>query len=182
MTDRKDRRPTVLITGCSYGGLGFALSQAFTNAGYRVFATARDPTKTATLNESDGCEVLSLDVTSKESIDACVTKFRSEISDKGLNILVNNAGVGLTMPLLDTSIGDAKRMFDVNVWGMLAVTQAFAPLLIEAGGVVLNISSVAGAVCMAWQGMYMISALPLSNHDKARIATAWRSFGPVSLG
>ncbi|RYO90884.1 hypothetical protein DL766_009703 [Monosporascus sp. MC13-8B] len=154
MAEKNDRRLTVLVTGCSQGGLGFALSQAFANAGCRVFATARDPTKAASLVGDNVCEILPLDVTSKESIDACVSKVRHETGGKGLDILVNNAGIGLTVPLLDTSIDDAKRMFDVNVWGMLAVTQAFAPLLIEAKGVVLNISSVAGAVCMAWQGAY----------------------------
>ncbi|RYP36917.1 hypothetical protein DL767_003165 [Monosporascus sp. MG133] len=154
MAEKNDRKPTVLITGCSQGGLGFALSQAFANAGCRVFATARDPTKAASLVGDNVCEILPLDVTSKESIDACVSKVRHETGGNGLDILVNNAGIGLTVPLLDTSIDDAKRMFDVNVWGMLAVTQAFAPLLIEAKGVILNISSVAGAVCMAWQGAY----------------------------
>ncbi len=147
------KKRTVLITGCSEGGLGFALCRAFAQEGCHVFATARDPTKAASLEKDGICEVLSLDVTSRQSIDECVARVRQNTGSKGLDVLVNNAGVGLTAPLLDTSIDEARHLFEVNVWGMLAVTQAFAPLLIEAKGSILNISSLAGAVSMAWQGM-----------------------------
>lgn len=71
-----------------------------------------------------------------------------------LDVLVNNAGALFFGPLLDVSIEDSKRLFDSNVWGMLAVSQAFSPLLIEAKGVMVNICSIAGAVRMAWQGMF----------------------------
>jgi NAD(P)-dependent dehydrogenase (short-subunit alcohol dehydrogenase family) len=149
-------RKTVLITGCSEGGLGFALAQAFADAGYHVYATARNPGKAASLTGSSAhVELLQLDVTSAESIAACAADVRQRTSHagrRGLDVLVNNAGVGLIMPLLDTPIQEGRKLYEVNVWGMLAVTQAFAPLLLDAKGVVLNISSIAGAVRMAWQG------------------------------
>ncbi|KAI1314093.1 hypothetical protein F5Y03DRAFT_336103 [Xylaria venustula] len=148
------RAPAVLITGCGAGGLGFALCLAFAEAGYFVYATVRDPTKAEVLARLPSCEVIALDVSSKPSIDGCVSKIRQKTQGRGLDVLVNNAGIGLTAPLLDTSIDDARQVFDVNVWGMLAVTQACAPLLIKAKGVILNISSVAGAVRLAWQGVY----------------------------
>lgn len=146
-------RKTVLITGCSPGGLGHALAEAFANEGYFVFATLRDPTK-ASLLARESIKVLPLEVTSQESIDACFNHVQAATEGRGLDVLVNNAGVGYVMPLLDTSVEESKKLFEVNVWGVLSVTQKFAPLVIVAKGTVLNISSLAGAVRMAWQGVF----------------------------
>lgn len=144
---------TVLITGCSEGGLGAALAKAFQEQGYHVFATLRDPTKAGSLAGEHGTniDVLPLDITSKESIDACLETVRKRTCGK-LDILVNNAGFGSTMPLLHASIEDAKAMYDINVWGTLSLVQAFAPLLLESKGVIMNICSIVGAANVAWQG------------------------------
>jgi len=147
-------RKTVLITGCSVGGFGFALAKAFQQAGCHVFATARDPTKVGSLASEAYIEILPLDVTSAESIASCVAQVRKKTDGK-LDVLVNNAGGAIFGPLVHTSIAESKALYDVNVWGVLAVAQAFAPLLVQAKGVMLNISSMAGAVPMAWQGMIM---------------------------
>ncbi|KAI1746387.1 hypothetical protein F4680DRAFT_19764 [Xylaria scruposa] len=152
MTTARDKK-FVLVTGCSEGGLGHALAKAFVAEGCHVFATVRDTAKATSLANDGNVTILPLEVTSPESIKACLTGVR-QATEGRLDILVNNAGVGLVMPLLDTSIDEARRLFDVNVWGMLAVTQAFAPLLLQARGAILNISSIAGAVRMAWQGAY----------------------------
>ncbi len=143
-------KKTVLITGCSEGGLGAALARAFHQQGFHVFATVRNPAKAASL-ASDDIEILPLEVTSKESILQCAETVKAKTGGT-LDVLVNNAGAIFMMPLLDASIEESKNLYDVNVWGMLAVTQAFAPLLIKSKGAVLNISSIAGAVRLAWQG------------------------------
>jgi 1-acylglycerone phosphate reductase len=67
-------------------------------------------------------------------------------------VLVNNAGVELQCPLLDVDIQEARKVYDVNFWGTLAVTQAFAPLLIEAEGVIANQSTIDAALSMVWAG------------------------------
>jgi len=92
-----------------------------------------------------------MDVTDEASIASCAATVAKK-TDGRLDILVNNAGGMFVMPLLDTDLAESKKLFDVNVWGMLAVTQAFAPMLVRSQGVVLNIASIAGAVRMAWQG------------------------------
>ncbi|KAM0279896.1 hypothetical protein ACHAQH_004336 [Verticillium albo-atrum] len=143
----------VLITGCSEGGLGFALAKSFQQSGFRVFATARDPTKAGSLRDLPDVEILALDVTKSESVASCVAEVDSKSGGK-LDLLVNNAGGALFGPLVHARIEDAKALYDVNVWGLLATTQAFVPLIIGAGGVILNISSMAGAVPLAWQGIY----------------------------
>ena len=115
---------TVLITGCSEGGLGAALAIAFHEAGLRVYATARNPAKMEQLT-ARGIETLTLNVQSDSSIAACVGKLSS------LDILVNNAGATFLMPVVDVSIAEAKKTFELNVWSYIAVTQAFMPLLLE---------------------------------------------------
>ncbi|KIW19802.1 hypothetical protein PV08_00377 [Exophiala spinifera] len=129
---------TVLITGCSQNGLGYALAVAFHDAGFRVFATARNPSRMSGLEEL-GIECLRLDVCDETSIRECVARVRSltakpegDLEEGRLDCLVNNAGGGYNMPVSDISIPEAKELFDVNVWSYIGVTQAFLPLLIHA--------------------------------------------------
>lgn len=141
---------TVLITGCSDGGLGAALAIAFHEAGLHVYATARNPSKMTQI-ASLGIETLTLDVQSDSSIAACVSKLSN------LDILVNNAGAGYSMPVSDLSIPEAKKLFDLNVWSYLAVTQAFLPLLLKSKGMVVNQTSCASAVTLPFQSAYNAS-------------------------
>jgi 1-acylglycerone phosphate reductase len=141
---------TVLITGCSDGGLGAALAIAFHKAGLHVYATARNPSKMTQL-VSLGIETFTLDVLSDSSIAACVSK----LSD--LDILANNAGATYTMPVSDLSIPEAKKLFDLNVWSYLAVTQAFLPLLLKSKGMIVNQTSVASVVTIPFQSAYNAS-------------------------
>lgn len=144
---------TVLITGCSEGGLGAALALAFQQQGYHVFATLRNPAKAGSLTGEHGTniDVLPLDTTSKDSISACLEEVKKKTNK--LDVLVNNAGTGVTMPLLHTPIDQAKAIYEVNVWGTLSLVQAFSPLLFESKeGVIMNVCSVVGAATLAWQG------------------------------
>lgn len=166
----KNTKPTVLITGCSDGGLGSALALAFHDAGFHVYATARDGAKMGQLYAvaaaRPGLETLPLDVQSAASIAGCAARVPR------LDVLVNNAGAMMTMPVADVSIPQAKALFDTNVWGVLAVTQAFLPRLLESaarqrgrdgngngggggcGGVVVVNTSVASTVPVPFYGVY----------------------------
>lgn len=162
MASKQPPTRTVLITGCSEGGIGFALAQEFHRRGLRVLATARNLARVQHLRAA-GLEVIQLDVADPDSVRAAAG-FVAELTGGVLDLLVNNAGNGYMMPLLDVDLDEARRLFDVNIWGLLAVTQAFAPLLAEAaarGGNgrrairprVLNIGSVASRVSVPWQGV-----------------------------
>jgi NAD(P)-dependent dehydrogenase (short-subunit alcohol dehydrogenase family) len=132
---------SVLITGCSAGGIGAALAEAFQEKGYHVFATVRNPSKISqTLSSAANVTVLTLDVLSPESIAAAAESVK-RITGGGLDVLVNNSGGGLTLPGLDVPIEEGKKLFDLNFWAPLAMLQAFAPLLIEAKGCLVNNSS-----------------------------------------
>lgn len=146
---------SVLITGCSEGGMGAALAVAFQEAGLRVYATARNPSKMESLGRA-GNKTLTLDVLSTDSITACVAKVPS------LDILINNAGASYSMPVSDLSINDAKQLFDINVWAHLAVTQAFLPLLLKSKGMIVNQTSVVGAAAIPFQSAYNASKAAIS--------------------
>ncbi|KAF6240115.1 hypothetical protein HO173_001725 [Letharia columbiana] len=149
-------KKTVLITGCSTGGIGWAMAKNFHQRGFYVFAVARNPSKTADLAELSDIEILELDVTVPKTIAHCKEIVAKRTGGR-LDVLVNNAGVEFNSPLLDTDVAEAKRLYDVNVWGPLAMVQAFAPLLIEAKGVVFNQSSIDGALNMVWAGIFASS-------------------------
>lgn len=143
-------KKNALITGCSDGGLGAALAVAFHEAGLHVYATARNPDKMKNL-KAKGIETMSLDVMDEASISAAVK------SISHLDILVNNAGAVYSAPFTDVSISEAKKLFDLNVWSYLAVTQAFLPLLLESKGTIVNNTSIAGVVVVPWQSAYNAS-------------------------
>ncbi|KAF3392270.1 hypothetical protein EIK77_004303 [Talaromyces pinophilus] len=148
------QKKTVLITGCSQGGIGASLVRAFHARGYHVFATLRNKSKADPFFlQSDDISVVDLEISSSESIKACADYVAQRTGGR-LDVLVNNAGMGLCGPLLDTDIDEAKKVYDLNVWGVLAMTQAFASMLVKAKGVVLNISSVAACFTFAWSGIY----------------------------
>jgi 1-acylglycerone phosphate reductase len=142
---------TVLITGCSDGGIGSALAVAFQSRGYYVFATLRDPSKASELSKLPNVMVITLDVTNASHIAAAVQVVQGETGGS-LDYLINNAGRNHFMPLLDENIETAKLIFDTNVWGTLAVTQAFATFLIKANGTLVNITSISGYLNVPWMG------------------------------
>ncbi|KAH8894680.1 oxidoreductase [Thozetella sp. PMI_491] len=149
-------KKTVLITGCTDGGLGGAMAKAYRAKGFRVFATLRNTAKAGSLASMEGIEVLELEVTSAESIRQCVAGVE-KLTGGSLDVLVNNAGRAMTTPLLDANIDNAKKVYDLNVWAMLAMVQAFAPMLIKAKGIICNVSSVSGELVTAWAGIYCSS-------------------------
>lgn len=141
---------SVLITGCSDGGLGAALALEFHKQGLHVYATARNVSKMKGL-QAHGIETLQLDVLSDSSIKACVEKLSH------LDILINNAGAGYNMPFSDLSIAEAKKVFDVNVWAYLAVSQACLPLILKSKGIIANNLSIAAVTTIPFQSTYNAS-------------------------
>jgi 1-acylglycerone phosphate reductase len=150
---------SVLITGCSAGGIGAALAEVFHKKGYHVFATARTPSKISrSLAEAPSVTVLTLDVLSSESIAAAVESVSAETGGK-LDVLVNNSGSAIIFPALDTPIEAGKDLFDLNFWAALAMIQAFAPLLIKAKGTIVNNASVSGVMPFVYQSEYSFDTL-----------------------
>ncbi|KAI1357454.1 hypothetical protein F5Y08DRAFT_324314 [Xylaria arbuscula] len=150
---------TILITGCSDGSLGSALALAFHKAGWRVFASARNIAKLKKCEEAS-IETVQLDTLSDESIASCVAKVK-ELTGGSLDGILNNAGAGYNMPLLDVDIAKARQLFDLNVWSLLSVTRAFLPLLMKStrGAIVVNNTACASVTAgsMPFSGAYNAS-------------------------
>lgn len=138
---------TVLITGCSDGGMGAALAVAFHNAGLHVYATARNPAKMQRL-AALGIATLALDVESAASVAACATQVPA------LDMLVNNAGAQFLMPVADVDVAAARRLYDLNVWGAVTVAQAFLPLLLRSRGTIVNQTSIGAVTTLPFQAVY----------------------------
>lgn len=154
------KQKTVLITGCSDGGLGAALSLAFHKAGWRVFASARNMARVKEVAAA-GIETVQLDVTSAESIATSVSRVR-ELAGGSLDVLLNNAGAGYSMPLMDVDMAKARELFDLNVFSILTVTQAYLPLLMKStggSGMVINNTSITSQPigALPLQGIYNAS-------------------------
>ena len=155
---------TVLITGCSDNSLGSALALALQKHGdLQVFAAARDASKMTALS-SAGIQTFALDVTSPESIKALVEEITQSTKGK-LDMLINSVGGGHYQPFLHLDIEKAKQLFDVNVWGFVATTQAFLPLLLanaEPGkkgrkSVVVNNTSISSVLRTPYHSAYSAS-------------------------
>lgn len=153
-------KKTVLITGCSQGGIGEAMCRVFHEKGYYVFATLRNPAKAGSLSQLENLEIVPLEVTSAESIQLAAAAVAKR-TNGSLDVLVNNAGADFVTPLLDVNLDEAKRLFDVNVWSIVGVTQAFAPMLIKSKGTVCNISSTAACMPFAYAGKQSLLHHPL---------------------
>ncbi|PGH20335.1 hypothetical protein AJ80_03603 [Polytolypa hystricis UAMH7299] len=169
----------VLITGCSAGGIGSALAEAFQRQGLLVFATSRVASKMEHLEKLPNVTAIELDVSSPESIADAVSIVHACTGGK-LDYLVNNADIYMVMPVLDVDIKHAKKVFDVNLWGVLAVTQAFGHLVIAGQGSVINICSLSGYMNTPWMSRFGHELTPpggVANHLFRQLPTNAQSLG-----
>ena len=152
----------VVVTGASKG-IGRATAMVLVQHGYHVFAGVRTDADGAALLAAGGGAItpLQLDVTRPNQIAAAATDVRTLVGQAGLAGLVNNAGMAVAAPLEFLPIAELRAQLEVNVVGQLAVTQAFLPLLRQAQGRIINISSMGGRVAGPWTGPYHASKFAL---------------------
>jgi NAD(P)-dependent dehydrogenase (short-subunit alcohol dehydrogenase family) len=141
---------TVLVTGTSTG-IGHATALHLDQLGYQVVGTVRKESDAQNLraSASSNLRTLFLDVTSASSIDQFKEALRQELGDGGLWGLVNNAGVGFISPLEFVPLDQLRWLFEVNLFGLLAVTQVCLPYLRQEKGRIINISSVASIIVVS---------------------------------
>lgn len=146
-----DDQKAILITGATTG-IGRVTAEHLAAAGYFVYAGARKDADMAELNEIENIKAVRIDVTKQDQIDAAVALIEKE--GRGLWGLVNNAGVNVVAPMIEADIDDLEFLFDVNVFGVFRVTKAFAPMILESKGRIINISSISGVLSGGGYGMY----------------------------
>jgi len=148
----------VVITGASTG-IGKAIALGLDKLGFDVFAGVRKQEDGDRLKAeaSDKLTPIILDVTKQGMIDEAVKVVETAVSDKGIIGLVNNAGVATGGPMEFVPLDEMRWVFEVNLFGVVAVTQAFMPLLRKAKGRIVNISSIAGHSASPFMGPYAAS-------------------------
>ncbi len=155
---------SVSITGVSTG-IGLATTKAVIGAGFHVFGSVRNAADAQTLREKfpTNFTPLVFDVTDISAIESAAKQVASAIGNETLAGLINNAGIAISGPLMHLRLDMLRKQFEVNVFGLLAVTQAFAPLLgmdlARRGkpGRIINISSVSGKLGSPFVGAYVAS-------------------------
>lgn len=169
MSKNKDN-PVVLVTGAS-AGIGQVTAEALQSAGFRVFGTSRR----AAAERADGVSMLTCDVTD----DASVAKLVDEVlSIAGrIDVLVNNAGVGLLGGAEESSIAQAQALFDVNLFGVLRMTNAVLPAMRRQGkGRIINMSSVLGLIPAPYNALYASTKHALEGYSES-LDHELRAFG-----
>jgi short-subunit dehydrogenase len=146
-----------LITGAT-GGIGRHLALHLARLGHRVIATGRNLAALQALqSEAKGLTLYTaaLDVNDRASIATAVQEVSKITDGYGLDALVNNAGYGEMAPLMEVREADVRAMYETNVFGLLAVTQAFLPKMVQRGaGRIVNVSSGGGRLTLPLFGVY----------------------------
>ena len=129
----------VLITGCS-SGFGKATAQLFLDKGWNVIATMRRPGDNSIEGPADRLRVVALDVTDAESIKAAIGEATGLFG--GVDVLVNNAGIGVFSPLETTSDEAIRHLFETNAFSVMAMVRAIVPHMRERrSGTIVNVTS-----------------------------------------
>lgn len=149
---------SVLITGASTG-IGEACALSLDRRGWRVFAAVRreEDGRRLQARASERLHPVLLDVTDGPGIAAAVREVASAVGPEGLQGLVNNAGIAVGGPLEFITLEQFRWQFEVNVFGLLQVTQLFLPLIRTGHGRIVNIGSIAGRVASPMVGPYCAS-------------------------
>jgi NAD(P)-dependent dehydrogenase (short-subunit alcohol dehydrogenase family) len=150
-----------LITGVS-SGIGRVTAQLLAERGARVFGTVRDFRRNGGLAD---VELVHMDVTDDASVSNGVNSVLEKTGK--IDILINNAGYGLTGALEETSVEEAQQQFDTNFFGVLRVTQAVLPAMRRhRSGRIVNISSALGFLPAPFMGIYGASKYALEGYTE----------------
>ena len=158
----KSKTPLVVfITGAS-SGIGEATAKLLANKGYQVFGTSRNP---GTSNKLPW-EMIALDLNQPESISKAV----SQVIEKTgrIDILINNAGLGITGPAEETPLSEVEKVFQANLFGACQLMNEVLPYMRKnKSGKIINITSIAGYMGLPYRGFYSASKAALIQVSEA---------------
>ncbi len=138
----------ILITGAS-SGIGKSTAAFLSNKNFKVYGTGRNPKKSNT----DIFSLIPLDVTNLDSIKKAIDYV---IAKEGrIDVLVNNAGMGITGPVEDTPTEEMRKVFETNFFGAIDMMKAVLPTMrIQQSGLIINVTSIAGSMGLPFRGIY----------------------------
>lgn len=152
MTSFPRAQELAIVTGAS-SGIGAATARELARRGFYVLAGVRRDQDADAIRGPE-IEPLILDITNPDNIRALMLRVDRDPQGRAVRAVVNNAGVPVNVPVESYPIEAWRRLFEVNLFGHVAVTQALLPALVRSKGSVINISSVGGKAAMATYGPY----------------------------
>lgn len=157
----KTERGIALVTGAS-SGIGLVTAQALRRDGYRVFGTSRKPMA----DTADGITMLVCDVIDDGSVQRVVDEVLSRAGQ--IDLLVNNAGLGLQGGAEESSIAQVKALFDVNLFGVIRMTNAVLPSMRRRGkGRIVNIGSILGLIPAPYSAHYSAAKHAIEGYSES---------------
>ncbi len=143
---------TIVITGTS-SGIGKATAKHFAEQGWNVAATMRKPEIESELTQIKNIRLYQLDVTDQDSINEAAAQILSDYET--VDVVLNNAGYGLSGPFEAASVEQIRQQFDTNVFGLMEVTRAFLPhFRANKAGMFLNVTSIGGRITYPLVSLY----------------------------
>jgi NAD(P)-dependent dehydrogenase (short-subunit alcohol dehydrogenase family) len=141
----------VLITGGS-SGIGKSIGEFLQEKGFKVYGTSRNPKN----YPQSKFPIVALDVTKQETISTCIAEILSQ--ESSIDVLINNAGAGITGPIEEIPDIEIKRNFETNFFGPINVIKAVLPTMRKQNsGLIINITSIAGYMGLPFRGVYSAS-------------------------
>ncbi len=156
-----------LITGCSTG-FGRELAQFVLKSGYKAGVASRntDDVKDIIANYPDTAIALKLDVTKPDEVTAAVKTVKDKFG--AIDVLVNNAGIGYFGAIEESEEDEVRRMFEINFWGLAAMTKAVLPLMrAQHNGHILNVASIGGLVGFPAVGFYNATKFAVDGYSES---------------
>jgi short-subunit dehydrogenase len=156
-----------VITGAS-SGIGFQLATLLADGGFSVYDLSRSG------SDREGITHIHTDLSDESSVKSAFTRIAAQTNR--IDLLINNAGMGISGAVEHTRIEDAKNLFDVNFFGMVCAVQNAIPLLRAAKGRIVNVSSAAAALPVPFQAFYSASKAAVNSYSMA-LANELKRFG-----
>ena len=168
-------KPVWLITGCSTG-FGHELARHVLECGYRVVVTARNVDDLRSLDSTQNALVLRLDVTDQGHIDQAIRDAEARFG--GIDVLVNNAGIGYFGAVEESEEDEVRRMFEVNVFGLGRMIRAVLPgMRKKRRGFIVNVSSIGGLRSFPALGYYNATKFAVEGLSDA----LWQEVEPLGI-
>lgn len=151
-----------LVTGAS-SGIGKAAASALVKAGYAVIGTSRSASK---VKPVEGVTIIDLDVASESSVQSAVAHVMS--THGRIDVLVNNAGIGSSGAAEESSTAQAQQIFDINVFGVIRLTNAVLPIMrAQQRGRIVNLSSVLGIIPQPYMAVYAATKHAIEGYSES---------------
>ena len=167
--------PVWFITGCSTG-FGHELARQALAHGYRTVVTARDPAMLAGFAAEENALLLELDVTKPEQVSAAIAAAQAQFG--GIDVLVNNAGIGYFAAVEESDEAEVRKMFEINVFGLSRMIHAVLPGMRQRRkGFIVNFSSIGGLRSFPAMGYYNATKFAVEGLSEA----LWQEVEPLGI-